>query len=265
MRAATALRNAGLGTGEVVAVMLRNEPALLELMMAARWIGARWCPINWHFKAAEVRHILVDSEARLLVVHADLLAQIEGAIPESVRVFVVEPEPFTRRAYDLADAGPQPARPVENWGDFPRRRAWAGARAASAGQRDGLHLGHDRQAEGGPPRAAHARAVRTPGRAQLGLLGVPPGIRALTSAPLYHSGPPAFAVPAALFDAAPGDRAEVRRRADGSPRRIGAAHPPRSGADAARAAACPGDDVRQRDDMRSVSLVARAARRARPR
>src|SRR6478672_10647293 len=99
MRTATALRDAGLGTGEVVAVMLRNEPALLELMLAARWIGARWCPINWHFKAAEVRHILVDSEAKLLIVHADLLAQIEGAIPDSVRVFVVEPEPFTRHAF----------------------------------------------------------------------------------------------------------------------------------------------------------------------
>ena len=46
MRTATALRDAGLGTGEVVAVMLRNEPVLLELMLAARWIGARWCPIN---------------------------------------------------------------------------------------------------------------------------------------------------------------------------------------------------------------------------
>src|SRR6478736_5535599 len=119
MRAATALREADLRTGEVVAVMLRNEPVLLELMLAARWIGARWCPINWHFKAAEVRHILDDSQAKLLIVHADLLAQIDGAIAESVRIFVVDPLPFTQRAFSLADdAWPRPARPVDDWAKF---------------------------------------------------------------------------------------------------------------------------------------------------
>ena len=98
MRAVTALREAGLGTGEVVAVMLRNEPVMLELMLAARWLGARYCPINWHFRQAEVRHILADSQAKMLVVHADLLAQIAEAIPANVRSFVVTPLPYTRRA-----------------------------------------------------------------------------------------------------------------------------------------------------------------------
>jgi long-chain acyl-CoA synthetase len=201
MRAATALRNAGLGTGEVVAVMLRNEPALLELMMAARWIGARWCPINWHFKAAEVRHILIDSEARLLVVHADLLGPIEGAVPESVRVFVVEPQPFTRRAYDLADAWPRPARAAESWSAFrdaaegpvPEPQAPGSAMVYTSGT-TGLPKGIRRE----PPTPEQLALLAERSRVAL---GVAPGMRALISAPLYHSAPAAYAVQAALADA----------------------------------------------------------------
>jgi long-chain acyl-CoA synthetase len=201
MRTATALRDAGLGTGEVVAVMLRNEPALLELMLAARWIGARWCPINWHFKAAEVRHILVDSEAKLLVVHADLLAQIEGAIPESVRVFVVEPEPFTRHAFGLADAWPRPARPVEGWAPFrdaarggpPEAQAPGSATVYTSGT-TGLPKGIRREPATPEQLALLAERSRV-------ALGVEPGMRALVSAPLYHSAPAAYAVQAALNDA----------------------------------------------------------------
>jgi long-chain acyl-CoA synthetase len=201
MRTATALRDAGLGTGEVVAVMLRNEPVLLELMLAARWIGARWCPINWHFKAAEVRHILVDSEAKLLVVHADLLAQIEGAIPASVRVFVVEPEPFTRHAFGLADAWPRPTRPVEGWAPFrdaargapPEAQAPGSAMVYTSGT-TGLPKGIRREPATPEQLALLAERSRV-------ALGVEPGMRALVSAPLYHSAPAAYAVQAALNDA----------------------------------------------------------------
>jgi len=200
LRAATALRDAGLGTGEVVAVMLRNEPALLELMLAARWIGARWCPINWHFKAAEVRHILVDSEAKLLVVHADLLAQIEGAIPDSVRVFVVEPQPFTRHAFGLAEVWPS-ARGPESWAAFrdaareavPEAQAPGSATVYTSGT-TGLPKGIRREPATPEQLALLAERSRV-------ALGVEPGMRALVSAPLYHSAPAAYAVQAALNDA----------------------------------------------------------------
>ena len=43
--------------------MLHNAPAMLELMLAARSMGAIWCPINWHFKQAELSYILRDSGA----------------------------------------------------------------------------------------------------------------------------------------------------------------------------------------------------------
>src|ERR1019366_2962435 len=106
MRAAAALCDAGLGQGEVVAVLLRNEPVLLELMLAARWIGARWCLVNWHFKAGEVRHILADSQARMLVVHADLLAPLQGAVAPGARVFVATPHGHTRCVFGLPVESP---------------------------------------------------------------------------------------------------------------------------------------------------------------
>ena len=45
-RSAAALEAAGVGEGDVVALMLPNGPAVLELTLAARWISALWCPIN---------------------------------------------------------------------------------------------------------------------------------------------------------------------------------------------------------------------------
>jgi long-chain acyl-CoA synthetase len=109
-RTATALAGLGIGPRTVVALMLRNEPVMLELMMAARWLGALWCPINWHFKTAEVRHMLVDSGARALIVHADLLPQIEGALPDGLPVFVVEAHAHTQAAGHIDDPMPPLAR-----------------------------------------------------------------------------------------------------------------------------------------------------------
>ena len=199
--AATALREAGLGGGEVVAVMLRNEPAMLELMLAARWIGARWCPINWHFKGAEVRHILIDSEAKMLVVHSDLLASIAAAIPAGVRVFVVEPQPYTRRAYGLADTWPVADRAVEDWAGFrdaargpaPGPEAPGSPMVYTSGT-TGLPKGIRRE----PPTPEQVALLAERTRVAL---GIAPGMRALMSAPLYHSAPASYAVQAALSDA----------------------------------------------------------------
>ncbi len=66
-RSAAAMRERGVGPGDVVALILHNEPVLLELIMASRRLGARWWLINWHVKASEVRHILSDSDAKVFV------------------------------------------------------------------------------------------------------------------------------------------------------------------------------------------------------
>ena len=51
-------------------VIMESDPFVI---IEAATIGAYAVPINWHFKESEVSYILSDSEAKLLVVHADLL------------------------------------------------------------------------------------------------------------------------------------------------------------------------------------------------
>ena len=100
-RGVSALAALGIGEGDVVAIMLRNEVAFLEAALIARQAGCYSCPINWHYKADEAGYILRDCGAKALIVHADLLSQIEGGIPAGVHVIVVEPPAELRAAFRL--------------------------------------------------------------------------------------------------------------------------------------------------------------------
>src|SRR5436190_647872 len=101
-RGVNALAALKVGEGDVVAVMLRNEIAFLEAMLIARQAGCYSCPVNWHYKADEAGYILRDVGAKALIVHADLLRQIEGGVPAGVAVIAVEPSAETRAAFRLA-------------------------------------------------------------------------------------------------------------------------------------------------------------------
>ena len=97
-RAATALNSLGIDNGGVFAVFLRNDFAYLEARMAADFLGAYIVATNWHQKDDEVGYILSDCEAEALIVHADLLPQIEPGIPDGLPIYVVP------TAVDLAEA-----------------------------------------------------------------------------------------------------------------------------------------------------------------
>jgi long-chain acyl-CoA synthetase len=60
-KVASAMALAGLKEGDTIALMMRNEPALMDVMLAARQLGLYFTPLNWHFKSEEAGYIVRDS------------------------------------------------------------------------------------------------------------------------------------------------------------------------------------------------------------
>ncbi len=202
-RAATGLAGLGVGEDDVVCIMLRNEPVFLETLFAARHLGAYPCPINWHYKAAEAGWILADSGAKALVAHADLLPQIEGAVPRGVELVIVQPEAATQLAFGIAPHSARVRAGDREWQPWRAAHApWSGpARVPRANMpytsgTTGRPKGVRRIPP--PPEAADAAAALARD-ALARALGVEPGMRALLSAPLYHSAPVSYAIQGMLY------------------------------------------------------------------
>ena len=63
------LRQLGLRPGDGIATLLPNGTAPLEVYLAAQQSGWYFTPVNWHLTAAEVEHIVRDSEAKAFFAH----------------------------------------------------------------------------------------------------------------------------------------------------------------------------------------------------
>ncbi|MBN9261747.1 MAG: AMP-binding protein, partial [Hyphomicrobium sp.] len=55
-RAAAGLDALGVGQGDCVAILMRNDIAFLEASYAAIRLGAYAVPINWHFHPEEIAY-----------------------------------------------------------------------------------------------------------------------------------------------------------------------------------------------------------------
>lgn len=170
---ASGLEAAGVAADDVVALLLHNEPAYLEAMLACRRLGAYHCPVNWHFKHDEAGFILRDSGARVLVADAQLLEQIDGAVPAHVRV-------VSTATWDAWRDGHAP---------------WAGGTRTPRSS-----MPYTSGTTGRPKGVRRKPATEDERRRALELyrtvLGLEPGMRALVSAPLYHSAPNLYALQA---------------------------------------------------------------------
>ena len=186
-RSASALRALGVGPGDVVAMMMKNSPLLLELMLATRWIGALWCPINWHFKTDEVQYILSNSGAKVLVADAALLRGLAGLQLTGVSTFVARSESSVA-GLPSWEATRDAVAPLEEAAQAPR-----GAMFYTSGT-TGRPKGIRRAAADAAQAAAGVTVLRH-------VLGFEPGMRALVSAPMYHSAPNSYAIGAAGEDA----------------------------------------------------------------
>ena len=102
-RLGTALRELGIDHGDRYAIVLRNEIAFLEATLAAGLIGAVPVPVNWHWTGEDLRHLLHDSGAKVVIAHTDLLPAVERHAPEGMRIVEVEVPPEIASAYGLGD------------------------------------------------------------------------------------------------------------------------------------------------------------------
>jgi len=182
LRAAAALQALGIGAADTVALMLRNTPTVIELMLALRWLGATWCPINWHFKHDELRHILDDCGARLFIAEAGLLHDLHGACPPGMRAI---------------SAGGPAAASDPRWPHWPVLRDAAPPCRSPAATPRGPMLytsgttGRPKGIRRAPP--TPEQVARTLERSRL-CYGLQPGMRALLNAPIYHSAPNGYVV-----------------------------------------------------------------------
>lgn len=184
LKLAGGLAQLGVADGDVIAVMLRNGPAFVDAILSCQTAGCFYCPINWHFKAEEVRFLLEDSGAAVLLVEADLLAEIAPVIPCNVVVLVNGSEGLSASGHYAYERWLAEQQPYHGEPRTPR------AHMAYTSGTTGRPKGVKRLAPAPQEREAMAAAMRALSREAW---GIEPGVRTLVSAPLYHSAPSSFA------------------------------------------------------------------------
>ncbi len=128
-RAAAGFETLGVRRGDTVALCLRNDFPFLEASLGAGTIGAYPVPVNWHYTGEEARHIFTDSNARLIVIHSDLLAAVRAVLPAEVPVIVVKTPLEIAATYGVSLSD------CEAPADFPEWDAWLATRATAPNDR----------------------------------------------------------------------------------------------------------------------------------
>ncbi|MCB1040132.1 MAG: AMP-binding protein, partial [Acidimicrobiales bacterium] len=76
----------GIGPGHHVALAMRNGHEYLEAMLAAFKLRAVPINVNTRYTADEMRHLLDDADARLVVHDADLAGRLDEAASDRPRI-----------------------------------------------------------------------------------------------------------------------------------------------------------------------------------
>jgi long-chain acyl-CoA synthetase len=193
LRASSGLLELGVGAGDRIALLLRNSIEFLEASVATAPLGASAVPINWHWRGDEIAHVLNDSGAKVLVVHADLWPAIAGSVPEGLAIILV--------GADGDDAGEPPAAELPDgalwWRDWLEgHEPWAQAPEAAP-----VSIIYTSGTTGRPKGVVRAPATdeqREGTRALLGeIFQLGAGERTVIPAPMYHTAPNVYALVAA--------------------------------------------------------------------
>jgi len=197
MRLAGGLRALGVREGDVVAVLLRNDPVYADVMHACRTAGLYYCPLNWHFTPAELGYILDDCGARAVIGHADLLDAAAAVLPPGV--------PVLRAGAGTAFVDYEGWLAVQPPYDGPAvsPRGLMGYTSGTTGRPKGVRRVPVPMAELAVQQAAMRALART-------VYGIEDGCRTVLSAPLYHSAPASIAQHTLLY----GERLVLAARFD---------------------------------------------------
>jgi long-chain acyl-CoA synthetase len=114
-RAAAAFASLGVGRGDAIAVMLRNDFAFFEAQMGAGQLGAYCVPVNWHFTPEEAGYVFRDCGAKAIVAHADFAPVAAAARPDGVPVFYVPCPDEIAAAYHVPPERRQPPAGAAGW------------------------------------------------------------------------------------------------------------------------------------------------------
>ncbi|MFI9386438.1 long-chain-fatty-acid--CoA ligase [Kutzneria sp. NPDC052558] len=167
---AGALRAAGIGRGDRVAYLDKNNLSCLEVTLGAASVGAATALLNWRLAPDELDYIVRDSGARVLFVADDLLPGVKGIVdgPELVLLSGYE---------DLIAA----AEPVGIQADVREEDpALVMYSSGTTGRPKGVVLSHGNV-------LAHSRNT-------LSAMPVGPGSRSLVAMPLFHVGGTCYAI-----------------------------------------------------------------------
>lgn len=205
-RAATGLAAAGVGRGDAVAALMRNDHPLFELSFATAILGASTVPINWHGKAGEIAYVLTDCKAKALVGHADLLREVPELAGDPARPAIWVPTPSA-----IGDAhGVDPARrdlpagtiawsrwleqfePIAADGPASPMSTMVYTSGTTGNPKGVRRTGH----RGVVERDALNESLKAPYMAG----ALQPGMRCLVTGPMYHSAPNAFGLLAARLE-----------------------------------------------------------------
>jgi long-chain acyl-CoA synthetase len=191
-RIASGLAKLGVGQGDCVCMLMRNDVAFIEAAYAAMRLGAYGVPINWHFKPEEINYILKDSATSVLIGHADMLHGLREAIPQGVTVLCVPTPPEILANYKINPdhlATPDFAIDFEPW--LKQHAPYDGPVVPQP-----MNMIYTSGTTGHPKGVR--RSAPTPEQQAAGermramVYGLKPGARALLPGPLYHSAPNSF-------------------------------------------------------------------------
>ncbi|NYT61713.1 AMP-binding protein [Alcaligenaceae bacterium] len=173
---ASGFASAGLLEGDIVAVMLRNSMPYLEIIQGVRRLGCYYCPINWHFTAAEVAYLVQDSGAKIFISDSQLYASVAEALPPSLPVLLVDQDEGAHSYTTWRDSQPPYTGPAV------APRGHMAYTSGTTGRPKGV-MRHPFPMEELQERQQTADTVINQA------YGVAEGSRVLLSAPIYHSAP----------------------------------------------------------------------------